>query len=307
MRGESRFRVQVIVTVAVAALILSGGALAFTAVKGPQTDPTKLQVTASFYPLYFFASQIGGNRTEVHQLIPDNAEPHSWQPKPSDVFKVRGSAVFVYNGAGFEPWASTIVSAAASDSLIIVDTSINITEPAGSAGRLDPHFWLDPLSARVQVDNILQGFIRVDAADAALFTANADALKQRLDQLNSEYLSGLANRTKNDIITTHEGFDYMAARYGFNAYGALGISADSEPSAQALTQLAQLVQSLGLHYVYAEPVYSDVVINAIAAQTGAQVLVLDGIHGRTGAHAGMDYFQIMEANLASLEIGLEVH
>jgi zinc transport system substrate-binding protein len=306
MKGEAHFRIQLLVTFILAMLILGGGALGFSAVSGPKEDTSKLQVTASFYPLYFFSSEIGGNRTQVHQLIPDNAEPHSWQPKPSDVFKVRASAVFVFNGAGFEPWAATIVQAAGSPSLIQVDTSVNITEPPGSAGHLDPHFWLDPISAKIQVDNILAGFIKADPADAANYTVNANALKARLDQLNSDFVVGLVNRTKNDIITTHEGFDYMAARYGFIAHGALGISADSEPSAQALTQLAQLVQVLDLHYVYAEPVYSDVVIQAIATQTGAQVLILDGVHGRTGVHAGLDYFQIMQANLVSLRIGLEV-
>jgi zinc transport system substrate-binding protein len=70
--------------------------------------------------------------------------------------------------------------------------------------------------------------------------------------------------------------------------------------------LAQKVEELGLHYVYSEPIFSDSVINTIASETGATVLILDGAHGRTGTHAGMDYFQIMEANLQSLATGLEV-
>jgi hypothetical protein len=36
------------------------------------------------------------------------------------------------------------------------------------------------------------------------------------------------------------------------------------------------------------------------------VLILDALHGRSGAHAHMDYFQIMYENLAALRIGLEV-
>jgi hypothetical protein len=47
-------------------------------------------------------------------------------------------------------------------------------------------------------------------------------------------------------------------------------------------------------------------MHTVAAETGAGVLVLDGIHGRSGVHAGMDYFQIMYANLVSLSTGLEV-
>jgi zinc transport system substrate-binding protein len=61
-----------------------------------------------------------------------------------------------------------------------------------------------------------------------------------------------------------------------------------------------------LHYVFSEPVFSDAVIDTVASETGAQVLVLDGVHGRSGVHVDMDYFQIMRANLEALEKGLEV-
>jgi len=171
---------------------------------------------------------------------------------------------------------------------------------------MDPHFWLDPLSAEVQVDNILAGFLEADPANAAYYQANADLLKSRLDQLNVAFLDGLQNRTKNDIITTHEGFDYMANRYGFQAHAALGIGGDQQPSPADLAALADLVRNLDLHYVFSEPIFSDAVVLTIASETGAQVLVLDGVHGRTGVHAGMDYFQIMYENLKNLRIGLEV-
>ena len=47
-------------------------------------------------------------------------------------------------------------------------------------------------------------------------------------------------------------------------------------------------------------------IQTIATETGAQVLILDGIHGRVGVDAGLSYFQIMYQDLKELRIGLEV-
>ena len=41
-------------------------------------------------------------------------------------------------------------------------------------------------------------------------------------------------------------------------------------------------------------------------ETGAEVLILDGLHGRSGQHADMDYFEIMYENLNDLSKGLEV-
>jgi len=73
-----------------------------------------------------------------------------------------------------------------------------------------------------------------------------------------------------------------------------------------MIRLANLVDQLQLHYVFSEPVFSDAVIETISMETGTQVLILDGAHGRSGVHAGMDYFEIMRANLENLIIGLEV-
>ncbi len=442
-------RTYAVMSVCIAALVIAS-ALAFVSVNSPFSDNGKTQVVASFYPLYFFSKEIAGDKAEVSMLIPDNAEPHAWEPKPSDILKVDRSDVFVYNGAGFEPWVGSMLKSSQNKDLVIVDTSVgmdlqltaeldesytnatsvlsngpyvsmnattdvqnapfldfsscaNVTLakveggngglvrifvdeshaehahfiflsqnvsvklssenctsldpdlefgamhsypaikraltcklPEGnctfsfgptSVGSLqlavlcaneggggeehheginDPHFWLDPLSAQVQVENILNGLKKADPSNAQYYESNAFILKNRLTGLHNSYVDGLKGRQKNDIVTTHEGFNYMAKRYGFNAHAAVGISADEQPSAQDLAKLSDLVRSHGLKYVFSEPVYSDAVINTIADETGAQVLVLDGAHGRTGAHAKMDYFEIMNANLESLKIGLEV-
>ncbi len=96
----------------------------------------------------------------------------------------------------------------------------------------DPHFWLDPLTAKVQVDNIAKAFIGADPENATYYQANAVDLKSRLDQLDKDFQAGLEGRTKNDIVTTHEGFNYLAMRYGFEAHAAIGISGDEQPSVQ---------------------------------------------------------------------------
>jgi zinc transport system substrate-binding protein len=286
-------------------LILGGTIFSFILLGVASPNSNKMQVVASFYPLYYFSSQIGGDRVDVHTLIPDNVEPHSFEPTPVDLIMVSKAKILVYNGEGFEPWINSFISAVDNPSLIQVDTSKNL-DPLYVQGAVDPHFWIDPLTAKSQVNNILSAFMTADPANATYYQENAANLNSRLDALNNDFVTGLANRTKNAIITTHEGFNYMAARYQFEAYGAIGISGDQQPTPQDMIRLANLVDQLQLHYVFSEPVFSDAVIETISMETGTQVLILDGAHGRSGVHAEMDYFEIMRANLQNLIIGLEV-
>ncbi len=303
-----------LVTVGAVIAILIGGGI-FILAGNDLRDEGALRVVTTFYPLYYFASQIGGDRASVSMLIPENMEPHAWEPKVSDVLSVAKADVFVYNGGGLEPWVEDFLDSARNDDLVIIDTSkgLDLNHSEGSEeeaehdhGGADPHFWLDPLAAMVQVDNMLEGYSKADPQNIDYYGSNANSLKTHLDDLHHEFVSGLANRTKDDIITTHEGFNYLADRYGFHAHAAVGISGDEQPSVHDLSDLVKETDELGLNFVFVEPTFSDQYMETISDETGSGILVLDGLHGRTGVHSGMDYFQIMRENLRNLRIGLEV-
>ncbi len=103
----------------------------------------------SFYPQYYFTDQVGRDRIDVLQLIPDNAEPHSWEPKASDIFKVHNTDVFIFNGGGFEPWLTSFLPNL-KEGVTVVDTIVGVNQ----SGQQDPHFWMDPIDAQIQVGNI---------------------------------------------------------------------------------------------------------------------------------------------------------
>ena len=285
----------------------------YTLVRDDGNDGSGLQVIATFYPLYFFAGEVLGEQGSVSMLIPENSEPHAWEPSVSDVLKVGKADVFVYNGAGLEPWVVDFLSSIGNSDLVVVDSSRGLFDEDNGTQSSDenehhddPHFWLDPILAEGQVDSIFAGLVETDPDNEDIYVGNARLLKDRLEELNDEFVKGLEDRTKNDIVTTHDAFDHMADRYDFTSHAAIGVSADEQPSVEDLYRLARLVDDLDLHYVFVEPGYSDAYMGTISHETGAEVLVLDGIHGRSGVHSGLDYFEIMEENLKNLRIGLEV-
>src|SRR3989338_1439289 len=68
----------------------------------------KLQIATSFYPLYFFASQIGGDRVKVINVTPAGAEPHDYEPSTGDFAQIENSRLLLINGSGFEIWEKNI-------------------------------------------------------------------------------------------------------------------------------------------------------------------------------------------------------
>ena len=81
----------------------------------------KLEVIASFFPIYDFAHHVGGDRAQVSSLIPVGIEPHDWEPTAQNIVALQNADMFIFNGAGFEgEWITQI------ETNLKVDTSTGI-------------------------------------------------------------------------------------------------------------------------------------------------------------------------------------
>ena len=87
----------------------------------------KISVVTTLFPLYEFTKEVGGDKVEVILLLPPGAEAHTFEPKPSDIKKINSADIFLYVGAGMEPWAHDIVEGSNNKDLLILDASSKVT------------------------------------------------------------------------------------------------------------------------------------------------------------------------------------
>jgi len=283
----------------------------------PSTSNPKPLVVASFYPLYFFTSEIGKDLITVKNTTPNGVEPHDYEPTSQQIQDIYNSKLFVFNGAGLDPWAEKIEKDVESRKVktINISQNFNILKPLESPNpesqeeveEFDPHIWLDPEMAKKQVEIIQNKLIEIDPNNKSKFEQNAKNLKIKLDTLDSDYKTKLAVCSKNQIITSHNFLQYVAKKYNFISTPISGISPDSEPSSQNLAFLSKLVKEKNLKYIFTETLSSPKLAQTIATETGAKTLGLNPIEGLTEEEvkAGKDYFSIQKENLDNLAIALE--
>src|SRR5712664_1085115 len=202
-----------------------------------QSPSQKIKVLATFYPVYDYARNVAGDRADVSLLVPMTVDVHDFEPTPSSIQAVSTANVLVYSGAGLEPWIPQIVSSANNPKLIQVDSSQGVSliqvPPQFQKDKraIDPHIWLDPVLAKKQVDNIVQGLIKADPSDQAYFTANAKAYQAKLDFLNSEMVNATMTAATREFVPFHVAFGYFAKEYGLNQTAVFG-PFEASPSAQ---------------------------------------------------------------------------
>ena len=286
-----------------------------------QPEAKKLTVVTTLFPLYDFAKNIGGEHADVSLLLPPGVESHGFEPKPDDIVKINKAGVFIYTGKHMEPWAEKILKSIDNRGLIVVDSSkgINLMKEAEEDGHdhkhgkseeeMDPHIWLDFGNAQKMVDNMLEGFIKADAANADAYRKNAGQYKAMLSALDNKFREGLAScNTKYFIHGGHYTFGYMAGRYGLNYISAYrGFSPDSEPSAKRLAELVKKMKKHNAEYIFYEELVSPRVADTIAKETGAALLQLHAAHNITKEEwdRGVTFAGLMEQTLSNLKTGLK--
>jgi zinc transport system substrate-binding protein len=262
-------------------------------------------VVASFYPLQYVTGRILGDRGSVANLTPPGAEPHDLELSPKDVAALSDARLVVYL-AGFQPSVDSAVQAEARGAALNVADSARLTlqgrDGRGALGH-DPHFWLDPTRLADVADAVAARLVALDPGGAALFTANAAALRTDLAALDAELKAGLASCAIRSLVTSHEAFAYLAERYGLTQVGIAGLSPEAEPDAGTLATVTDFVRANKVTTIYYETLVSPDVARTVARSTGASTAVLDPIEGLGPASAGSDYRGVMRSNLATLRVG----
>jgi len=283
----------------------------------------KKEIVASFYPLAYFAKEIGGDRVEVINLS-GAQDVHEYTPTPGDIVRIMGADLVLYQGANLEPWAedmedrfvrenishTAVLERLQEEGLVQKDEHEDEHEDehgdeyedAHDHGGLDPHTWIDPILAQEMVYIIQTSLKDIDQEGKSEYETRATDLLNRLSVLDQEYIQRLSVCERDEVIVSHDAFEYIAHRYGFTTHTIAGISPLDEPSAQALALLKQETKD-GAEYILTESNSVTRYAETLSRETGLQMLSINPM-GRGTLDPTKDYFDVARDNLDAIALAL---
>ena len=183
--------------------------------------------------------------------------------------------------------------------LVVVDTSqgIDILERDGNGPGGNPHIWLDPQNAIVQVSHIRDALIRADPAHADNYRANAERYVNELRTLDQEIADEVATWSKREFIAFHPAWVYFARRYGLKQAAVIEVTPGREPSPAEVARIIETAKRIGAKAIFAEPQFSTKAAQTLAEETGTRVLFLDPL-GSSLDDSG--YLNLMRHNVAQM-------
>ena len=295
--------------------LLAFATLAVAMAQSPAPKAEKLNIVTSFLPVQSHTLAIAGDHANVKQLLAKDTGPHDFQLTPADVKKLSDADLLIINGAGIEEWLGELIKKSGNKNLVVVDTSngiklvespeeIEIGHSHSHAHDHDhgdganPHIWLDPVIAKKQAANIVAALQKADPANASSYAKNGKVYEAKLSALDSDYRSTLAPLPNKNLVTFHDAFPYLAARYKLNYVGAISEFPEKDPTPKQLAALVDKIRSLKVGVLFAENGYAPGLLKKIAGETGAKVSELDTLEVGQGTPTA--YLDRMGANLESL-------
>ncbi len=255
----------------------------------------RLRVVATTAILADLVSNVGGNRLEVHTIVPPGVDIHSFQTTPNDSKEISRAALIFSNGSGLDDFLDPVIRGAKSTQGVHVVTSLDLDLTLDSP---DPHFWQNPLFVVEYVKSIRDALVKADPEGGPDYQSRAARYIQQLYELDREIGSLLANipEQRRHLVTFHDAFGHFTTRYGWqNSAFSAGDATEVTPG--TMVALMELINSQGIPAVFAEPQLRPGAIRSLSQDGDLKVgtIYSDGLDDQVDT-----YMEMMRFNANSL-------
>jgi zinc/manganese transport system substrate-binding protein len=288
--------------IVVLALAWGGVANAFAATK----------VVTTTQDLESLTREVGGDKVTVESLAKGYQDPHFVEAKPSFILKLHAADLLIAVGRELEiGWLPPLINQSRNsriqpngDRYLDASLTAKILEiPTGQITRAmgdvhpsgNPHYWLGPDNGRRIAQAIQKKLSEISPGDAAYFAQRYADFDRRLADAEKRWQAATAPYKGVKVVTYHRSWPNFTDAFGLNVIGYVEPKPGIPPSPSHTLELIQEMKRQQVKIIMVEPYFDRKTPDAIARETGAQVIVLAPSVG--GEKDVTDYFKLFDHNV----------
>ncbi len=242
----------------------------------------KLSVVATTIQITAMTRQVGGDRIDLHGIIPAGADAHEFEPRPSDLAAIEAADVVLRHGLDLDSWIDDTLKAAKNARSTVVTKGIKPIEAEEEGTKVDDaHVWHDPDNDKVMVNNIVAALSQADPANSDYYASRGAAYNQKLDETKRS-VQAIINeipQSSRKLVTNHDAFNYFARAFGLQVVGAVipSVTTAAEPSASDTAALLNTIKKEGVKAIFAESSVNPALARTLARD--ANIKIVDDLYG----------------------------
>ena len=165
-------------------------------------------------------------------------------------------------------------------------------------GEFDPHIWLDPINAKVILNEMVEHLIENDPKNEAKYKSNLDKALKDIDKLTIDVMTELSNSVSS--IVFHDAYQYFEKRFNVNILGAFTVNTDVMPGAEQLAEIREIIEHDKVACVFSEPQFNPDIIKAVAKDMNIKTGVVDPLGATLNPGKNL-YFDLIRNMSASFK------
>ncbi len=165
-------------------------------------------------------------------------------------------------------------------------------------GEFDPHIWLDPINAKVILNEMVEHLIENDPKNEAKYKSNLSKALKEIDKLTIDVMTDLSSSVSS--IVFHDAYQYFEERFNVNILGAFTVNTDVMPGAEQLAEIREIIEHDKVACVFSEPQFNPDIIKAVAKDMNIKTGVVDPL-GATLNPGKSLYFDLIRNMSASFK------
>jgi ABC-type Zn uptake system ZnuABC Zn-binding protein ZnuA len=296
--------------------------LAIAALIAPASARAAIHVVATTQDLESLAKEVGGDKVDTDSLAKGYQDPHQVEPKPSFILKLNKADLLIVVGRELEiGWLPPLINQArnpriqpGSPRYLDASQFAHILEiPTGQITRAmgdvhpqgNPHYWLSPENGRRIAQGIQKKLTEISPGDAAYFAQRYAEFDRKLSEGEKRWQAQMAPYKGTKIVTYHRSWPNFVEAFGLEVVGYVEPKPGIPPSPSHTFDLTQEMKKDGIKIIVMEPYFDPKTPNAIARDTGAQVVTLAPSVGGAKGAAVDDYLQLFDYDVKTLVAGFQ--
>lgn len=231
----------------------------------------KPTVLTTFTVLADIAENVAGEHLNVESITKPGAEIHDYEPTPGDVAKASEADLIFDNGLSLETWFKQFVQEADVPHAVVTEgiEPIDIASDA-YAGKPNPHAWMSPKNVQVYADNMAKAFAELDPEHATDYQANADAYKDKLQQVQDTMVGEIQKvpEQQRALVTCEGAFSYLTRDAGLEEKYIWPVNAEQQATPQQIASVIEYVKENKVPAVFCESTVTDKPMQQVVDATG---------------------------------------
>lgn len=281
---------------------------------GSSDEP--LLVVTTFTLLEDMVTQIGGDRVEVHNLVPIGTDPHEYEPLPEDNKAATDADVLFFNGLNLEGgdtgWFARLIDSVNQDEGNVFELGEGV-EPlylTSSEGEeeVNPHSFLDPVIGIQMAENTRDALIEVDPDHKEDYETNAEAYLTDLKEVDKEYETKIAEIPEENriLVTSERAYQYMATRYGLEEGFVWAVDTEEGGTPEQITSLIEFIQENEPPVLFLESNVDPRPLETVSKETGVDIFEETIFSDEIGSpgEEGDTYVKFLQYNIEKIHAGL---